>query len=230
MSKKNKCPYCDGDGWIKRKGFKERCYMCNSIFDGHPFGWIKWFLLVILTAFIIKFCTGCSSSKSARQLKRAERLLQESIANGAKVDTFHIIKYDTTKIKGLRDSFRYTTEVSPEFVIKECDALQAAKGAKNRQKVLEKLQDVACPDIRVDTTYELSILNQGSTYNLPVHVTFTSKGNHTEHNIEVGALNLPQARQDNKIKISAGYTLWDMIILGLVVALVFLLVGKFLWK
>jgi hypothetical protein len=174
-------------------------------------------LFRIIIIALVTFCvTACGP---VAKLRKAERLIEQAIAKGAKVDSSKYIKYDTLTVRAFRDAFKTTIDVNPTFMLEKCKELIAAKPESVRPIIVE-VQEKVCPDIAIDTTYNLEIDSPEGQYKLPVHVKVKSKGGTSDMSIDAGKLAIPVRTETNKIKISAGYSLWQMIILAIVSALV----------
>jgi hypothetical protein len=164
---------------------------------------------------ILSVAICATSCGPAMKIKRAEKLINKAIAQGAKIDSSKYIRYDSVTVRAFRDAFKTTVEVSPTFFLEKCKELAAAKPKDVRPIILE-VQKRVCPDIAIDTTYQLNIDSPEGIYKLPVHIMVNTKGGTADLSIEGGELIIPVKVSTSSVKISAGYTLWQVIICGLV--------------
>ena len=125
---------------------------------------------VIIT---VTFCvTACSPSS---KLRKAERLIEQAIAKGGKVDSTKYVRYDSVEIKAFRDAFKTQIDVNPTFILEKCKELAAAKPESLRPIIVE-VQERICPDIKIDTTYQLNIDSPKEFTGFPFTSWLTQKG------------------------------------------------------
>lgn len=178
---------------------------------------MRWLAIILLL----------SSCGPTAKLRKAEKLIEKAIAQGAKVDSSKYITYDTVKVKAFRDAFKTTVEVNPTFILEKAKELAAAK-PESRRPIIMEVQKNICPDIQIDTTYNLKIDSPEGEYKVPIHVLVNSQGGQADLSIEATGIEIPVRTETNKIKISSGYTLWELIILAIAALGVGFAAGRFL--
>src|SRR5688500_13218153 len=170
---------------------------------------MRWLAIILLL----------SSCGPTAKLRKAEKLIEKAIAQGAKVDSSKYITYDTVKVRAFRDAFKTSVEVNPTFILEKAKELVLAKPESVRPIIMEVQKNI-CPDIQIDTTYSLRVDAPEGEYKVPIHVMVSSQAGQADLSIEATGIEIPVRTETNKIKISAGYTLWELIILALVCLLV----------
>lgn len=208
--KQQRCPYCDGHGWIVRRGKEtERCMMCNPSFSK---AWAT-LITIVVTALLLLFLSSCGPAATLKRAhKRYEKQIRKAIDQGAKVDTFKTVKYDSLRSQELHHSFTMQLEVHPNIIVQECIQLQAAKTTKQRNKAIREIQKSLCPETKLDSVYQLNVRSNMGNFLLPVHIRFETTEGKLSYSLDVSKASIPFKAETNKVEVSAGYTLWNMII------------------
>ena len=183
---------------------------------------IKILIAIILTGLLLT-ATSCGP---VSKLRRAEQLIAKAIARGAQVDSSKYVKYDSLKIRSFHDGFTTKLEVNPTFVLNKCQELIKAV-PKKQPSIAKQIQKEVCPPVHIDTTYEVSIYTREGMYKLPINVLIDNDGGKFNYSIVGGQLVIPVKTSETKVKISAGASLWDLIIIGIICLVVGYIIRSF---
>lgn len=184
---------------------------------------MKYIILVPLLFF------SCAD-KATRHLRKMERQMQKAIAAGANLDTLKTVIHDTVYFEHIRDEVKQDKEIDTVYVDTLCAELKSKP--KERRQTRKKIQEIICPAIFIDSTYELHMKAQGLVYTLPIRVFIISNGGHFDYKIESGNLKVPIVKEENTITISSKRrpTYYDLIILALVTGLLGWAIGRLTGK
>lgn len=160
------------------------------------------------------------------KLRRAEQLIAKAIKSGAEVDSAKYVKYDSLKIRSFHDGFTTKLEVNPTFVLNKCQELVRAT-PKKQKEIAKEIQKEVCPPVRIDTTYQMSIHSKEGVYKLPISVLIDNNAGKFNYSIVGGQLVIPIKTAETQVKISAGATTWDIIIIAIIAFIVGYVVRTF---
>lgn len=168
--------------------------------------------------------TSCGPAYHLRKMKKH---MEKAIEKGANLDTIKQIKHDTVYFELLKDEVKQEKEIDTVYVDSLCDKLLKEKPVKKVQ-TRKKLQEIICPSVFIDTTYNIIIKAQGKEYSLPIRVFIMSNGGNFAHKIESGNLKVPFVKEETTINISPKKrpTYWDLLIAVLVAGLIGWAIGK----
>lgn len=179
---------------------------------------------LIALLLVLFYCASCGPSY---HLRRAEHHIQKAKDKGADVDVTKTTRTDSVTFIGFRDRKEQARLADPVVLNELCVNFVSQVRKDAKRKVAEKIADVVCPEINFDSTYQFKITAQGEEYFLPVHVSVRASGGEHEFFINAPDLDLAVIVEENKTEISSGYTLWDLVILCAVVAVVAYILGMF---
>lgn len=148
--------------------------------------------------------SGCGS---AWKLKRAQKLINSAIENGAKVDSLKTVIRDTIKIAEIQDRVQVVRLTDTVTLIQKCKELIQKPSAPK----VTSIYNIICPEVAIDSTYRIVLTVQGRNYTIPVRVAITSNKGGFSYGIKSGAVEAPFVKEEVKVGISAGYTGWGLI-------------------
>lgn len=163
---------------------------------------------LLMFIIIIVIASACGGARY--HLARVEHHMSKAIHKGANVDSIHKVKWDTIKAFSFTDRIRTGPPVINEMEIKglfaELSKIDLSKPVNT--EIVNRIAEVVCPEVAIDTTYNLELFAQGDKYILPVTVKITSSGKEHEYSIKTGTLRVPVKVETNQIGISAGHGFW----------------------
>lgn len=158
---------------------------------------LLWLAAVILL-------TSCGS---AWKLKRAQRLINSAIENGAQVDSLKTVKYDTIRIKELETKLEYIRTVDTVKLIEKCKEL-IRKPVKAGVRAIQK---EICPEIAIDSAFLTTLSVQDKIVRVLIRVTLNAKEGHISGSLSVPPISVPFESERTTVGVSSGYTLWGVI-------------------
>lgn len=170
--------------------------------------------------YIIAACllVGCGPTA---KLKRAQRLINSAIENGARVDSLTKVVHDTIRIPEIRDDIRFIRLVDTVRLVEKCIEL----ARKPSIAKVTAIQEVICPDVAIDTTYQLALQIQGRRVAVPIEVAITSNKGGFSYAIRSKEMKFDFESEKTTVGVSSGFTLWGLIWRCALSVLVALIVG-----
>jgi hypothetical protein len=147
---------------------------------------------------------GCGP---AAKLKRAENLIRQAIAQGAKVDSLTKIVHDTIRVKETEHHFETIRLVDTVRLVEKCKELVKSptkSGVGNLQKEI-------CPEVAIDSAFLTTLTVQGKEVKVPIRVVLNVKEGHISGSLSVPAISIPFESEKTTVGVSSGYTLWGLI-------------------
>lgn len=147
---------------------------------------------------------GCGP---AWKLKRAQKLINSAIENGAKVDSLTKIVHDTIHTKEVVKEIQIMREIDTVLVLEKCKEI-----IKNPNKTnMNNLKKEICPDTTITETFPLEIMVQGKTYKVPVRMSVMSRNGLLGGKLQIDRVEIPFESERTTVGISSGYTMWGLI-------------------
>jgi hypothetical protein len=166
---------------------------------------LKRIITLIINGFLIGLLlSSCASYGPTGKLKKAKRLIADAIEQGASVDSISIVTYDTIKVILMRDSVFYTNVPDTIIVTDLCEELIKLNSKPDpiqKKEVVTKLVKATCPEIKIDSTYNLIVLTTDGEFKLPINVKITNDTKGFRYQINTGELQIPYKKESNEINI-----------------------------
>lgn len=150
---------------------------------------------------------GLASCGSAWKLKRAQKLINSAIENGAKVDSLKTVVHDTIHTTKVEKQIEIVKKIDTVKVIEKCKEI--IKSAS--KKKVNDLQKEICPDTTLSLTDSISLEIQGKVYKVPVKVAVVSSKGALTAVLEVQEKKIPFVNQNVAVGVSSGYTFWGVV-------------------
>jgi hypothetical protein len=163
-------------------------------------------LLFLLIVAIIFLLSSCGASY---QLRQADRHLKKAIALGARVDTLTKTRLDTFKIIVFKDKIFTKVVVDTARLDSLCRALNKQEQPEPiKKEIVKKIQKQICPQIKIDSTYNIELQAQGKKYLLPVTVHILSSGGDFTYSIVSGNLQFLFKESTSTVVVKPGRSNW----------------------
>lgn len=179
-----------------------------------------------LPLYIIAACllVGCGPTA---KLKRAEHLIRQAIAQGAKVDSLTKVVHDTIHTKSVEKEVKIVPQIDTVLIVEKCKEV-VKKANKTR---VRNLQKEICPDTSATLSHDLEIVVQGKVYRVPVKMAVSSRNGVLMGALEIKRTEIPFVSEKTTVGVSSGFTLWGVIwrcaALGLLTLIVGFVIGRF---
>lgn len=174
---------------------------------------ITFFIFIII---LILLMSGCGVN---RHLRLADMHLKKAIQKGASIDTIKKVKYDTIKLESIRDSIIVDTKVDTVELVKECEELVKSP----QPRTVAKIQEIVCPKLVVDTTYNAKIRTPEGDYIVPIRIKINSINGY--YAITTSEIKIPYKKEETNLTIKPKTNTWRTIsiILALLLILIILI-------
>lgn len=147
---------------------------------------------------------GCGP---AAKLKRAENLIKQAIAQGAKVDSLKVVKYDTLRMPEFITKLEYIRQVDTVKLVEKCkDMVKSPSKTK-----AAAIQQEICPELAIDSTFLTTLQVQGQIVKVPIRVVLKANKGRVSGALHIPPISVPVKTSETKVGVSSGYTLWGLI-------------------
>lgn len=167
---------------------------------------------------------GCGS---AWKLRRAQKLINSAIENGAKVDSLKVVKYDTIYLPEFKTKLEYVRTVDTVKLIEKCKDLVKSPSKTKAAAIQEEI----CPELAIDSTFLTTLSVQGNIVRVPVRVVLKANKGHLSGSLHVPPITVPVKTETTTVGVSSGYTFFGMVwrvLFGVIVGFAFCWVLKLL--
>lgn len=172
---------------------------------------ITFFIFIII---LILLMSGCGVNY---HLKKADKHLKLAIQKGASIDTIKKVKYDTIKLESIRDSIIVDTKVDTVELVKECEELIKSP----TPRTVTKIQDIVCPKLVVDTTYNAKIRTAEGDYTVPIRIKINSINGY--YAITTSEIKIPYRKEETNLTIKPKTNTWRTISIILALLLILMI-------
>lgn len=172
---------------------------------------ITFFIFIII---LILLMSGCGVNY---HLKKADKHLKLAIQKGASIDTIKKVKYDTIKLESIRDSIIVDTKVDTVQLVKECEELVKS----HKPRTVAKIQEIVCPKLVVDTTYNAKIRTAEGDYIVPIRIKINSINGY--YAITTSEIKIPYKKEETNLTIKPKTNTWRTISIILALLLILMI-------
>lgn len=148
-----------------------------------------------------------ASCGPAAKLHRAENLIRRAIAQGAKVDSLKVVKYDTVYLPEFKTKLEYIRQVDTVKLIEKCKDLVKSPSKTKAAAIQEEI----CPELAIDSTFLTTLSVQGKIVKVPVRVVLRANKGRVSGSLHIPPISVPVKTSETKVGVSSGYTLWGLI-------------------
>lgn len=148
-----------------------------------------------------------ASCGPAAKLKRAENLIRRAIAQGAKVDSLKVVKYDTLRMPEFITKLEYIRQVDTVKLVEKCKELVKSPSKTKAAAIQQEI----CPELAIDSTFLTTLSVQGKIVKVPVRVVLKANKGHLSGSLNIPPISVPVKTSETKVGVSSGYTLWGLI-------------------
>ena len=125
--------------------------------------------------------------------------LKKAIQKGAKIDSTYSIKYDTICSESIRDSIiNIIQEVDTAAILALCEEIKGSTAP-----TIRKIQIVACKAFRFDSTYQVVITAQDTSFHYPIRVRVYVGPDLHDFSIDIPKISIPVKTSETDVHISA---------------------------
>lgn len=157
--------------------------------------------------FLASMALVIASCSPSAKLHRAENLIRRAIAQGAKVDSLKVVKYDTLRMPEFITKLEYIRQVDTVRLIERCKDLVKSP---SRNKAAAIQQEI-CPELAIDSTFLTTLSVQGKIVKVPIRVVLKANNGHISGSLNIPPISVPVKTSETKVGVSSGYTLWGLI-------------------
>lgn len=166
--------------------------------------------------FLASMALVIASCGPAAKLHRAENLIRRAIAQGAKVDSLKVVKYDTLRMPEFITKLEYIRQVDTVRLIERCKELVKSP-SKTKAATIQK---EICPELAIDSTFLTTLSVQGKIVKVPIRVVLRANKGRVSGSLHIPPISVPVKTSETKVGVSSGYTLigllWRILVIGFI--------------
>lgn len=148
--------------------------------------------------------TGCGP---AWKLRRAQKLINSAIENGAKVDSLKTVRYDTVYLPEFKTKLEYIRQVDTVKLVEKCKELIKSPSKTKAAAIQQEI----CPELAIDSTFLTTLSVQGKIVRVPVRVVLKANKGRVSGSLSIPPITVPVKTETVTVGVSSGYTLWGLI-------------------